>query len=95
MTLDEHCQESVRLFGNPYEHIHLWLDEFAGTAEYGYRHRRKRHHAEGMCRAVALFGPEAEEVARRHIISDLMQEGWTEKDCFPRDEADYVRMGLY
>ena len=95
MTLDEHCQESVRLFGKPYEEIHSWLDEFAGTAEYGYRHRRKRHHAEGVRRAAALFGQEAEEVARQHIVSDLMQEGWTEKDRFPGDEADYVRMGLF
>ena len=95
MTFEEHCQKSVRLFGNPYEHIHLWLDEFAGTAKYGYRHRRKRDHAEGMCRAVR------DDVASGNLLSfrakqcDLIQEGWTEKDCFPRDEADYVRMGLY
>lgn len=95
MTFEEHCQESVRLFGNPYEHINRWLDEFAGTAQYGYRHRRIRHHAEGVRRVATLFGQEAEDVARQHIISDLMQEGWTEKDRFPREEADYVRMGLF
>lgn len=95
MTFEEHCQESIRLFGKPYEEIHHWLDAFAGTPEYGFRHRRKRHHAEGLREVVRLFGKEAEDVARQHIISDLMQEGWTEKDRFPRDEADYVWMGLF
>ena len=95
MTFEEHCQESIRLFGKPYEEIHHWLDAFAGTPEYGFRHRRKRHHAEGLREVVRLFGLEAEDVARQHIISDLTQEGWTEKDRFPGDEADYMRMGLF
>jgi len=95
MTFAEHCQESVRLFGKPFEDIHSWLDAFAGAAQYGYRHRRKRHHEAGIREAVTLFGIEAGEAARRHILTDLMQEGWTEKDRFPRDEADYVRMGLF
>jgi hypothetical protein len=41
-----------------------------------------------------LFGDGAAEAARGHIISDLKEEGWTEKDRFPIDESDYVRMGL-
>jgi hypothetical protein len=34
-------------------------------------------------------------VARQHIVTDLTDEGWTEADHFPRDEQDYVRMGLF
>jgi len=44
---------------------------------------------------VKLFGEEAGEVARRHIISDLKEEGWTEDDPFPKDQADYVAIGLF
>ena len=44
---------------------------------------------------VELFGEEAGKVARQHIISDLKEEGWTENDPFPRDERDYVDMGLF
>jgi hypothetical protein len=32
---------------------------------------------------------------RHHIISDLKMEGWKDTDHFPKDEADYVRMGLF
>jgi hypothetical protein len=92
---EDHCAESIRLFGKPFEEVHRWLDEVAGTPEYGFRHRRKRHHESGIREVVTLFGPEAGEVARRHIISDLREEGWTEQDHFPRDETDYVKMGLY
>jgi len=42
-----------------------------------------------------LFGEEAALAARQHILSDLKQEGWTENDHFPRDEADYEKMGLF
>lgn len=94
-TFEQHCEESRRLFGKAYEEVHHWLDEFAGTKPYGMRHRRKRHHEQGIARAAALFGEEAARVARQHIISDLKEEGWTERDHFPRDEEDYVKMGLF
>jgi len=41
------------------------------------------------------FGEVAAEAAMQHIKSDLRQEGWTEADRFPRDEADYLQMGLF
>ena len=44
---------------------------------------------------MALFGPEVGEVARRHIVSALKEEGWTEQDHFPQYEADYVKLGLF
>ena len=91
----EHCDESLRLFGKLFAEVHRWLDEFAGSEGYGMRHRKVRHHEKGIQEAAALFGEEAGKAARQHIITDLKQDGWTEHDHFPQDEADYVRMGLF
>jgi hypothetical protein len=95
MKFEEHCIESIKLFGRPYEEVHRWLDEFAGKPGIGMKHRRFRHHAAGMLEAGRLFGSDAVPAARRHIISDLMMEGWTEDNRFPLNEEDYVRMGLF
>ena len=94
-SLQEHCLESLRLFGQPYPEVHKWLDEFAGQPGIGMRHRCKRHHNAGVEQARRLFGEDAAKAARQHIISDLKQEGWTEADPFPKDEAHYVKMGLF
>lgn len=94
-SFEEHCEESIRLFGKSYEDIHRWLDEYAGSREYGFKHRRKRHHEEGIREAIKLFGEKAGKVARQHIISDLKEEGWTENDRFPKNERDYVAMGMF
>ena len=94
-TLTAHCQESLEKFGAPYEEVHLWLDEFQGTEPYRMRHRRVRHHEAGIQEAVRRFGEAAGPVARQHVISDLREEGWTEQDPFPRDEAHYLNMGLF
>lgn len=94
-TFEKHCEESERLFGQTFEHVHLWLDEFQGTPKYRMRHRRVRHHEAGIQQVVRLFGEEAGQAARQHIISDLKEEGWTERDNFPQDEENYIKMGLF
>jgi uncharacterized protein YcaQ len=94
-TFEEHCQESISLFGKPYEKVHLWLDHFMGTEQYRMRHRKVRHHQAGINQVIERFGEEAGEVARQHIISDLKEEGWTETDPFPKDQEDYIKMGLF
>lgn len=94
-TFEQHCDESRRLFGRSYSEVHNWLDEFMGTKEYGMRHRRKRHHEQGIKQVIALFGEQAGMAARQHIVSDLKEEGWAEDDHFPQDEQDYVKMGLF
>ena len=92
---EDHCKESIELFGRPYEQVHQWLDALHGTERYRMRHRRVRHHEAGIKEATRLFGEEVGIVARQHIISDLKEEGWTEKDHFPVDESDYIEMGLF
>ncbi len=94
-SLEYHGEESERLFGKPYEEVHRWLDEFMGGPEYGMRHRKKRHHEAGIREAARHFGEEAGKAARQHVVADLKMEGWKDGDHFPRDEADYVRMGLF
>jgi len=93
--LKYHIEESLKLFGEPFEELHIWLDEFAGKPTYGMRHRHKRHHLAGIEEAVKLFSEVAREPARKHIISDLKEEGWTESDPFPKDENHYKSMGLF
>jgi len=58
VKFQEHCEESTRLFGKPFEEVHLWLDEYASTP-LGAKHRRRRHHDERVSRVVRLFGEEA------------------------------------
>ena len=74
-TFDQHCHESELRFGQGFEEVHRWLDEFAGRPPYGMRHRRVRHHEAGIREARALFGEIAGEAARQHIIADLKEEG--------------------
>jgi hypothetical protein len=93
-TLEAHCAESERELGKPYTEVHRWLDEFFMTPEYGARHRRKRHHEQGIQEVIKLFGEEAGVATRMHIITDLKDEGWTESDKFPKDEKEYVVIGL-
>ncbi len=91
----DHIQQSIETFGRPFAEVHQWLDAFAGSKSFGMRHRKKRHHMAGIEEVRELWGDEAAEAARQHIIADLKEEGWKESDHFPIDEADYVRMGLY
>ncbi|HPR89763.1 MAG TPA: hypothetical protein PL181_17260 [bacterium] len=95
MKLEEHECESLAASGQPWTEVHRWLDEFAGTPDLGMRHRRKRHHRQGIEEVRRRWGDAAAEAARQHIIADLKTEGWHETDHFPIDEADYVKMGLF
>lgn len=94
-AFEEHCQQAITQFGNPYEAVHRWLDEFAGKPGYGMRHRRVRHHLAGIRQVREMLGEEAACAARQHIMTDLKEEGWTERDPFPTDEQDYVRIGFF
>lgn len=95
MRREEHEEESVRAFGKPYTEVHAFLDQFAGKPECGMRHRKKLHHLKGIELVREMYGDEAAEAARLHIISDLRQEGWEEIDPFPKDEADYIKIGFF
>jgi hypothetical protein len=82
MKLNDHQLESRILFGDDFIQVHLWLDQFQGTEQYRMRHRRVRHHEAGIKEAIRIFREEGDPVARQHIISDLKEGGWTEKNRF-------------
>jgi hypothetical protein len=94
-SFEQHCSESLGRFGKPFSDVHKWLDELAGRPPWGMRHRKFRHHRAGIEEVRKRWGDEAAAAARQHIVSDLKMEGWTEDQPFPRDETDYVRMGLF
>lgn len=95
MKFADHCRESIEKMGKPFAEVHEWLDAFAGTRDCGMRHRRKRHHLRGIEEVRNLWGNDAAEAARLHIMADLREEGWRETDGIPMDEEEYVRRGLY
>lgn len=92
VTFEEHCEQSIEYFGEPFQGVHQWLDEFSGKTTF--RHRRLRHHEQGIQEIIKMFGEKAGRVARLHIISDLKEEGYWKGDPFPKDEEDYVRLGF-
>ncbi|RYD63181.1 MAG: hypothetical protein EOP84_33870 [Verrucomicrobiaceae bacterium] len=92
-SLEEHCRQTQKAFGATFEHIHLWLNEFSGKPPHWMKHRRFRHHAAGVEEVRQKWGDTAAEVARMHIESDLMEEGWTYTDPFPRNAEHCMAVG--
>lgn len=95
MKLADHEIECISKLGSPFTAVHKWLDEFAGSPEYGMKHRKKRHHREGIEKTKKLFGINGGKAAEIHIVSDLKEEGWKKTDHFPENEEDYVKTGLF
>ncbi|MCI0625889.1 MAG: hypothetical protein L0387_30315 [Acidobacteria bacterium] len=92
-SFEQHCVDAIQLFGEPFEKVHRWLDEFAGRPPHGMRHRKFRHHQAGIDQVRRLWGDEAAESAKAHIIADLKMEGWTEDQPFPQNEEHCKRQG--
>lgn len=57
------------------------------------RHRKKRHHLTSIEEVRKMWGDEATEAARQHILTDLRMEGWRDSDTFPNDEAHDQKWG--
>lgn len=72
MKLEDHCKECEEILGKPFREVHLWLDEFAKkySPHEKYKHRKFRHHKEGVEEARKLFGYEGAKAAELHIRSD-------------------------
>jgi hypothetical protein len=41
-TFEQHCRESIWLFGQAFEEVHHYLDAYAGKPPYGMRHRKQK-----------------------------------------------------
>ena len=74
----------MRELGEPFTHVHEWLDGL--QAEYGPHHRPFRHHDEGVRTVEAMWGVRAGEAARIHI----------RRDCLGRvpTRQDYIDWGI-
>ena len=72
MKFEEHCEQSEVKFGKRYEEVHRWLDEFANrySPSRRYKHRKHRHHKEGVEEARKVFGDLGALVAEDHIRSE-------------------------
>lgn len=94
MKFEEHCEDCVRFLGQPFEEVHLWLDEL--FASRGVHHRKFRHHRDGIEEVRKLFGDAAMLAAYRHIVADLRMDGmWCEELGIPKNEEQYKAWGLY
>jgi hypothetical protein len=66
--LHQHIKDCERLLGAPHEEVHRWIDEFSATV--GAKHRKLRHHWEGVGEAERLFGEDGAKAAIVHILRD-------------------------
>jgi hypothetical protein len=66
--LQQHMKDCEAFLGAPYEEVNRWMDELFATA--GAKHRKYRHHWEGVREARALFGEEGAKAAIIHILRD-------------------------
>lgn len=89
MDFASHCRAAEETFGQRYEGVHRWLDEFASkySRSEKYKHRKFRHHKEGVEEARTVFGDIGALVAEQHIRLD--NEGWLpEKKYYELPEYD-------
>lgn len=69
MRYKEHCKECQEKLGKDWSIVHRWLDEFAGQ-DLG-NHRVFRHHKEGIEEVRKMWGDEAMEAAKLHVVADM------------------------
>lgn len=94
-TFEEHCKRCIAVMGEPFEEVHRWLDEFHGQPPWGTRHRRFRHHLEGIAEVRRMWGDEAARAAETHIRQDLDAEGWPGDWAIPANADEFQKSGLW
>lgn len=68
----QHCDECTEKFGRPYGEVHDWLDGLACVdGKLNINHRRWRHHVEALTEIYHMFGEEAVEAAKLHLLTDF------------------------
>lgn len=65
---EKHCSDCVRELGEPFEEVHLWLDEL--FSKLGPKHRDARHHQGGIEDIRRRWGDRAARAAEIHILAD-------------------------
>ena len=97
MKFEEHCQRCKEVLGKPFEHVHKWLDEFHGDPRYGTKHRKFRHHWEGIEFVRSKWGEESASAAKLHVLDDIKTGECGEADdiYIPKDSEDYKKRGYW
>lgn len=94
MKYEEHCADCIEHLGEPFGHVHKWLDELMAT--HSIRHRKFRHHKAGIEEVRRQWGDRAAMAAELHIIADLKMDGcWDESMDIPADAEQYKAWGLF
>ena len=68
MLVDRHMKRSRELFGEEFQEVHEWLDEFG--LELGPAHRPYRHNWRGVEYVREKWGTLAAKIAIQHILDD-------------------------
>jgi len=67
-SLEQHVKDCTEFLGDGYTQVNRWIDEY--FASLGPKHRRIRHHKEGIEEARLLFGEKGALAAIVHILRD-------------------------
>lgn len=97
MRHEDHCKRCEEILGKPYAEVHKWLDELFHIPQFGPWHRCVRHNLEGVAHVKEMWGDEAAEAAKIHIMDDIRSEGVavvSESDI-AKDADDYKRRGYF
>lgn len=97
MEFTEHCMRCRNRFGEDFDYVHRWLDEFYGVSPYGTKHRKLRHHKKGIEEVLQRWGNRAADAARLHILDDLQtgEDRKADEYWIAENEADYVKRGYW
>ncbi|MEI6149020.1 MAG: hypothetical protein WCS01_07985 [bacterium] len=88
----DHCADCCRELGEPFDHVHEWLDALFKVLHQ--KHRSARHHAGGVEQVRKMWGDGAARAAEIHIMRDCGGVVPSEKDaqmvsmCGPRAILD-------
>lgn len=72
----DHIEDCLRFLDKPYEKVHKWLDNYANAfpvSIFNDYHRTFRHNTYGLEFLHAMWGPNAKEAGRIHLIRDYLE----------------------
>lgn len=98
MKYEVHCARTMDKLGEPFEQVHLWIDELAWVSGTGWsagvqfdpEHRQYRHHLEGIEQVRQRWGEKAAQAAILHVLDDLFGAGAGDASMIPKDQKDYL-----
>lgn len=89
--ISTHIEDCINILGEGFEKVHKWLDAYAKKWNpflYLERHRKYRHHSEGVKEIGRKYGYYAEQAAKLHIIRDNALYVYCNMDTLREDEIE-------